>query len=430
MSRANAAWIKPVSIESALFVNRTAELEDLIRRLDELREAEQREAHFLITGARGVGKSMFTRTALERFAQKHKDHVVCIVVDSRGLGYRPFLSRLANQLIEQIRSQAEKTRRLDLALWLDQLGLLANNTQVTRTQADTVARKYGIESKVSLLSFLESKLSWEETRTVGRTEQLALTVTDDLLHAAIVATLERLANNQEPWFVVLFFDDLDQASVPGHEDDISSLFRHVLDLRPCISLAHFRTEAMIENVQREATEKIDLKPLSADALFAILERRLTAAPEAVRRQFPSSTDWSAVRWLASQTGNPLVFLRWVHGLLRTQDFPPPATWREPRQLARLVYAEDPMNGADEELVQRLVHVVDRCDGGRGRPVFPDSLQRGCLPTDRASGPGLSEQEIEDLIKLEVLLPVHRFQPSRGYRIQPLLDLMRPSVQAG
>jgi Cdc6-like AAA superfamily ATPase len=429
MGRVNAAWIKPVSIEPALFVNRTAETEDLLRRLEELREAQEREAHFLITGARGVGKSVFTRTALERFVRKHADHVVCITVDSRGLRYRPFLNRLANQLVEQIRSQAEKTRRPDLAFWLDQLALLANNTQVTRTQTETVARKYGIDAKAGLLSALESKLSWEETRTIGRTDQLSLTVTDDLLHSAIVATLERLAQHQEPWFIVLLFDDLDQASVPDQEDDISSLFRHVLDLRPCISLVHFRTEAMIENVKREATEKIDLKPLSAEALFEILMRRLQSATEAVRAQFPPTTDWRSIRQLAGATGNPLVFLRWVHGLLRTQEFPPPAGWTHPHELARLVYAEDPMNGAEEELVQRLINVVDRCDAGRrDRAVQRDSLQRGCLPTDNAPGPGLTEQEIEDLIKLEVLLPMHRFQPSRGYRIQPILDLMRPSVQ--
>jgi hypothetical protein len=124
-----------------------------------------------------------------------------------------------------------------------------------------------------------------------------------------------------------------------------------------------------------------------------------------------------------------VFLRWVHGLLRTQDFPPPPTWTLPDNLARIVYQEDPMNGADRELVQRLVNVVDRCDlGRRTRAILPEHLRRGGLPTDTAPLPGLTEQEIEDLIKLEVLLPVHRFQPSQGYRIQPILDLMRPSLR--
>ena len=431
-SRVNAVWLQPISTDPRLLVNREEELDDLVHRLEELREAQLREAHFMITGARGVGKSIFTKAALARFEQKHPDQAVCLTVDSRGLLYRPFLNRLANTLVEAIKPRAEKFKRLGIARVLEQLALFANHSQITRAQTDTVARRYGADATLGADLFLklQSKLTWEETRSLGQTVQSSLTVTDDLLHAAITATLERLAEDDSRWMVVVFFDDLDQAAPTDREEDVAMLFRHVLDLRPCVSLVHFRTEALVENVAREATEKIDLKPLTPQVLFELVRRRLEAATEAVRKQFPPTTDWSAVERLAARSGNPLVFLKWVHGLFRSQPWPPPESWTDPASLARLVFAVDPLNGATPDLVRRLVETVDRCDGGRlDATIVREDLLRGCAVTDPGKARGLTAQEIDDLAKLHVLLPKHRFQPTLGYRMQPVLDLLRPSVRA-
>ncbi|MDI1434257.1 AAA family ATPase [Polyangium sorediatum] len=431
-SRVNAVWLQPISTDPGLLVNREEELDDLVRRLDELREAQLREAHFMITGARGVGKSIFTRAALARFEKKYPDQAVCLTVDSRGLRYRPFLNRLANRLVDEIKPRAEKFKRLGIARVLDQLALFANHSQISRAQTETVARRYGADATLGadLLLKLQSKLTWEETRSLGQTVQSSLTVTDELLHAAITATLERLDEDDSRWMVVVFFDDLDQALPTDHEEDVAMLFRHVLDLRPCVSLVHFRTEALVENVAREATEKIDLKPLTPEVLFELVRRRLEAATETVKKQFPVDTDWSAVHRLAACTGNPLVFLRWVHGLMRSQLWPPSASWKDAGNLARLVFTADPFNGADPELVRRLAEIVDRCDGGRpNATLLREDLLRGCAKTDPGKAPGMTEQEIDDLVKLQVLLPKHRFQPTLGYRMQPVLDLLRPSVRA-
>lgn len=433
MTRVNAAWLQPVSTAPELLVNRDAERDDLLHRLHEFREAGIRDAHVLITGARGVGKSIFTRVVLRDFEREGRDAVITVTVDGRGLRYRSFLKRFANNLADAIRPRAELGRRTVFQAWADHLSLLANNDQVTRGQTDTVTRKYGVDATAStdvLLYKLQGRFAWEETRSLGQTIQTTLTVTDDLLHAAIVATLERLTAKDSPWFVVVFLDDLDQAAPGDRENDIAPLFAKVLELRPCISLVHFRTEALVENVSREAAEKIDLRPLEPVVMIDLLHRRLDAATDAVRRQFPASTDWSAVESLAKQTGTPLVFLKWVHGLLRTQDWPPTDLWKERAELLRLVFSADPFNGVEPELMQRLVDVVDRCDAGiKDRAIRRDDLERGCLVTDRVpAGSGLTPQEIEDLIKLNVLLPRHRLQPTLGFRLQPVLDLLRPSVR--
>ena len=89
-----------------------------------------------------------------------------------------------------------------------------------------------------------------------------------------------------------------------------------------------------------------------------------------------------------------------------------------------------MNGADAALVHRLMEVVERCDGGRGGQALQrEDLLRGCARTDaKPPAHGLTEPEVDDLIKLNVLLPRHRFQPTLGYRVIPVLDLLRASVR--
>ena len=76
MPRVNAAWLDPVSTDPALLVNRAAEIEDLFQRLEEYREAEKHNANLIVTGPRGVGKSIFTRAVLSRFAAAHPTQVV------------------------------------------------------------------------------------------------------------------------------------------------------------------------------------------------------------------------------------------------------------------------------------------------------------------------------------------------------------------
>lgn len=433
MAFANAAWLLPVSTDPSLLVDRDRELDTLVRWLEEHRVGQIREGHILITGARGVGKSIFTRTALRRFEARHPDQAVCITVDSRNIGYRAFLSRFAEHLSDAIRPHAEKGKRHDIVRWLDQLSLLAAHSQITRAQVDTIARRYSADASLGadLLFKLQHKVSWEETRSLGQTVQSTLAVTDELLHAAITATLERLAEADSRWMVVVFFDDLDQAAVRDREEDVTTLFRKVIDLRPCLSIVHFRTDALVGNITREVTEDLYLHPLSPEVLFEIVQRRLEAATEDVQALFPPHTDWSSVKRLAACTGNPLAFLRWVHALLRLHEWPIAPGWAKPSSLLDIALRAALFRGVDPEVVERLVRVVDRCDGGKlDQAVKPEDLMRGTSPFDTSPPEDrLTEREIEHLRNVEVLLPRYRHNLSAGYRIEPTLDLLRPSVRA-
>jgi predicted ATPase len=429
--RVNAAWLDPISTEPSLLVNRDEEIDRLIGYLDELRETGLHEGHVVLSGARGVGKSIFTRAALARFQRARDDHAVCISVDCRGLKYRPLLSNLARALIDAVRPRAEATGRKDLAAWLDQLNLFATYAEVTRAQVETIGRKYGGDATVraDLVNEIQGRFPWEEQRSLGTTTQSRITVTDELLQDAIGKTLARLATESAPWFVVIFFDNMDQAVLIDSAKDVETLFRRILALRPCVSIVHFRTEALVENVRREASEVIDLPPLSADTLFEIVRRRLDASVELVKAQFPPDSDWTAIRALASVTGNALVFLRWVYGLLRTQSWPPPPSWTDTASLEQIVRTAEPLAGADGELIHRLVRIVDQCDGGRPDvAVQREHLLHGGLASQQIGPDRLTDQEMDLLATLGILLPKHRYEPSLGFRIAPVLDILRPSVR--
>jgi GTPase SAR1 family protein len=428
----NTAWIQPVSVDPTLLVGREAERERLVRKLQDHLEGGYREARLLVVGPRGVGKSILTHAALRELERRSHGVAVCVTVDSRGLRYRPFLNLVARALVEGLRPKAAQGRRESLLLWLDQLALLASGGQVTEAQTETVGRRYGVEAAAEggLLWKLASRFTWEEQRSLGTTVQRTLTVTDDLLQGAIVATLELLRDEDLPWYVVLFFNDLDQAVIGDQASDAEELYRKVMDLRPCISIAHYRSEVHLESVTRGVEYTLDLRPLDPATLVAIRQRRLAAAPDRVRTQFPPGTDWSAPDALARCTGIPLVYLRWLMGLLDEEGLPPRPGWTELPRLDRIVRAADFLGGVDSDLLARLVGVMERCDGGDPEvQVGRDDLARGTRAPDSAPAVGLSDQDIEDLVRMRVLVPRHRYLPSQGLRVQPFADLLRPSRRA-
>ncbi len=171
----NAAWIQPVSTDPALLVDRDEEQKSLRRYLDESLEARQRDVQILVSGPRGVGKSIFTKTVLRQFARANPKSVLVLTVDGRGLRYREFLRQVADRLALALR---ERAADLDNALlhWADQLALLANADVVTRAQTDTMGRKYGVDATAStdlLLYKLQGRFGWEETRSLGTTVQIS-----------------------------------------------------------------------------------------------------------------------------------------------------------------------------------------------------------------------------------------------------------------
>lgn len=271
----------------------------------------------------------------------------------------------------------------------------------------------------------KARFLWEETRTRGTDLKTITRVTDDLLHSALTETLAKVAGT--PWRVIVLFDDLDQAIGSEDPTTLKEVIKRVLDVKPCIGLIHLRAEVLFADVRREIDEEVEVAGMTAEALYAILNRRLQRAPNTVRLHQSALEQSPDIARLAGMTDNPLVFLRWVHGLLRLHSFPPPPDWHTDILLRRLIRKEA-VAGVDEDLLGRFARVMDRCLPGGGAWCQRADLVAGRVSVDPESArEAITAQELEHLEQVGLLIPRNRFNLESGYRIDPVLDLLRPTV---
>lgn len=413
--RIGNAWLRVPDTDDALFVDREELSEDLLAQLRDAITEGLRSTRILVTGERGVGKSIFTRHVLRRLREERPRSTVVVVVEGRYLGYRDFLGQLAKTLAQQVRALSPGA---PLRFWTEFLGLLAASSQLRASDLEARAERLGMTISLGadvggtgevaalgakLASRLGASLSWETTRSLQRTTERTVTVTDELLHDGITATLERLA--EEKLDVVLFLDDVDQLTGVSSEDAALGAFRRFLDLTPALTLVHIRRELMIEELRRENPLTIEVGELPPSARLDMLRRRLELSKAPPRLQ---ADDWAAIEALAHRTGNPLVLLQWMQGLLLTQA-PPFAGWEGKEARLRIVQAGYPMPGLSDDDLDELA----RLGGADGRLPDLEQLEEK-----------LGRDAVDDLRRLGAILPVRRLQPGSGLRLAPALSLLR------
>jgi hypothetical protein len=427
-----SVWVNHQSSDPNDLVNRNAERKKLFKLLTEHLAAGNGQGRILVTGDRGVGKSILTRAVIDEFVRANQDCVVSVRVNGRGVGYRAFLQTFARDLAQALRPHAKRWNKTDVDRWLDELVAFTNASQISRAQAESLARRYGAGADVTgdaLIYKIAAKFTWEETRSLGVTHQSVLNVTDELLHEAIAQTLERLRAAEAPISIVVFYDDLDQAFSTGAGADVESAMQRVLELQPCIAVAHIRSEALSANVRRVITNEVSVGPLPPSELLAVLRRRVeTTKNKAVKTTFKTEL-YKPFEQLASITGNALAFLKWTQAFLSLWDVDAPADWRSDAHLRELALEATPTGGIDASLLADLARLVDACtlpphhDGCRF-----DDLVRG-VP-DGQTPPRvapLTKTELETLETLGLLIKRNQFAERAVYRVEPTLDLLRPSI---
>lgn len=427
-----AAWVNPNTTEPEYLVDRDDEqhmmlaiFEDYLNQWKTQHSTGLRDARILVTGDRGVGKSILTRAVLKSLGDRNPKTVVPIYVDSRNLRLRQSLVQMAKDLVGRLRPLATGHREEVLPL-LDQLELLTKGDRVSQAKVNEIATKYGSKAKAGIDAVVKlgSEFTWEQTRHVGTTTGVEADVTEDLLRSALTALLGFMAEQRYPWMVVVFYDNLDQMLADHGDDDVLAVFRRTLEIGPCLAIVHIRTEAFVDDLGREITEKFEVGPLGLGELIEVLERRLMFAPPEVKKALAQPANREALNRLASCTGNVLTFLRWTLAMLRRVPAPFPADWSSDATLCDIALTALPVQSPDAVLVQRLVRIVDRMDR---RWVGRDDLERGGREGEPDLEP-LSNDEIEDLVRLQVLLPRFRFSADSDLFLQPTLDLLRPSIQ--
>ena len=427
-----AAWVNPNTTEPEYLVDRDDEqrkmlaiFEDYLNQWKAYPSTGLRDARILVTGDRGVGKSILTRAVLKSLGDKNPKTVVPIYVDSRNLRLRQSLVQMAKDLVKRLRPLVEGHRDEVLPL-LDQLELLTKGDRVTQAKVNEIATRYGSKAKAGIDAVVKlgSEFIWEQTRHVGTTTGVEADVTEDLLRSALTALLGFMAEQKLPWMVVVFYDNLDQMLADHGDDDVLAVFRRILEIGPCLAIVHIRTEAFVDDLGRDITEKFEVGSLGHTELIEVLERRLMVALPEVQEALALPTNRDALNRLAKCTGNVLTFLRWTFALLRQVSAPFPADWSSNAKLRDIALNALPVQSPDADLVQRLAQVVDRVDR---RWVGRDDLERGGREGEPDLEP-LSKDEIEDLVRLQVLLPRFRFRPDSDLFLQPTLDLLRPSIR--
>ena len=430
------AWLTPTSIEQRRFANRDKESQKIDDILEDLFQSNERRYRLGIFGERGIGKSILTSVVVKKFAQRHADRVIRVEVNGRSIGFRQFLKSLASGIVEHAKpllpNLGDKARMLEK--WLDELALLAHNDQISEGQVNTINTRYGIGASLGADLFLTlkstSSFSWEESRQRAASSGRTQNVTDELLHMALKTTLQQI-HDTTPWTVLVFFDDLDQA----HTSDVSNMkpaLKNILDVEPCVGIVHMRTEMLFDDLRREMDAIFTVGPIDKDGLLAIIERRLDAATTEGRGRFRKPEVQNALSKLTTVTGNPLVLLRWIHGFLRSGHWPAenPNAWCTDAALLDAVREGAIVPGVEDDLLVRLAVITDRCLPRGKDEVQREDLLNGRLRTDTTrDGKVITKDEFEKLLRIGLVIPVDRFREEAGYRMDPLLDLLRPSVAA-
>lgn len=99
----SAAWIRPTSTELEDFVERRSERDELRSIVTDHLDSLNRQCWILVTGDRGIGKSILSRTVVAELQTERPDLVVAIVVDGRAITFRRCLKDMAAQLVERLR---------------------------------------------------------------------------------------------------------------------------------------------------------------------------------------------------------------------------------------------------------------------------------------------------------------------------------------
>lgn len=398
--------------------------------LDDLRQTNRRQYRIAVFGDRGVGKSILCGVVTSEFAKAHAPDVIYVPVSGRSLRFRGFLRDVCDRLVQSARSVLGKTHER----WFEELALLANNDQITEGHVETITRRYGTSATVSASLFDvltgSTSFSWEESRLRSATSGKTQFVTDEILQRAIQKTLEEVDRQRKT--VLMFLDDVDQSA--EDEREFRPMFKRILELEPCISVVHVRSEMMFRDVRREFDRAFEVPAMDPTALWQMIDQRLeiaTAGTSNVKLAFTNSGTREIIDRLGAATGNPFVLLRWLQGFMEVGALPAEDAsrpWNDDATLRRVARIAVMVQGTDQELLDRVAAVVDRCGDAKGAASRVDLL-RGCRALDPSSRQvGLTEREFSFLDRHGLLIPVDRFDEATDWRLDPTLDLLRPSVR--
>ncbi|MGQ9595711.1 MAG: AAA family ATPase [Anaerolineae bacterium] len=359
----------------------------------------------LVTGERGIGKSIGVRAAIARLEETRRDFFTLAIPGDQCTTVRHLLITIAETFAQQVRTFFSDDK--DLLKEASHLPDLLRTGEMTRGEFYRRGKEIELstETDYGLVGFIKARLgvkgSLSDER--GTDESSTIPVDDDFRARMLAAMLVRVAQkkNRQP---LLLVDNLDQIM---ERDRVEEFMRYVSRLGTLPVVITIRSEFVSADVLREHPQPLRFGPLKPKQLMDILERRLEEdCPDT--QALKEGGLFRVAERLAEVTGNPLAFLRWLRYLCWSTSLNPASCFQDLKGYL-LAFHE---TRADE--VSRL----SQWFFAQGQPFIARSTWR--------EGLALDDEELDYFEERGVLHAddITRPQTKKRYTLSPLLGFLK------
>ena len=265
----------------------------------------------LVTGARGVGKSIGVRAVLGELQEKRRDFFPVIVAGDRCTSVSNLLITIADVLSQQVRMIFSEDE--NLIRQVSHLPDIIRPDRVTRGEIFTRGMELEgkIETDYGLIGFIKARLGLRGALNKEKSTEESVSIPiDDSFRIQLLAEVLNNINLVKKRQPLLFIDNLDQMD---EHNRIHEFLKHLLWLEKLPIIVTVRSEFVSADILREHRLPLRFGELTHEELMTILSKRIDVNCSD-REKLKSSNILSIAEGLTKATGNPLAFLRWLEYL--------------------------------------------------------------------------------------------------------------------
>ena len=272
----------------------------------------------LVTGERGVGKSIAIRAILKEIKNERPNYIpICV----NALGYKSTKDLLGG-IAESISEIAFENFKFDEDLLLQSAHLKKIIDFDSIKDSDLQKEGLEIESRIGidygLLHFIRTSLGIGLRRFNESTfDQTLEKRIDDIDRIKLISKILSNIINFRQRQPVIFIDNLDQIQ---DKDIIQDFLRNITWFGSLPIIVTVRTEFVRENILRNLNSAFFLGPSDPSCLLSILKRRIERAQDG--DILLNSEIKTIATNLAKITNNPWAFLRWLDYLCSSCEINP------------------------------------------------------------------------------------------------------------
>lgn len=369
-----------------------------------------------LTGEKGIGKSILTRTVLDELKTQYAANTLFLVVDCRSVhSRRGVISAVCHEIVRELSSLKRASAQVPDALLataqllraltrLDQVALRVAHEQILQYQQATRSRSRKTINSLKL-SF---GLSLDLTESQIKSLMGSVRFDDQGLTDALIALCHDLRTLN--FGVVLFLDNMDELRHEYRDVDARAVVRRdvegVLALKQApIALVLNMRSYYTGVIPREISNTRALRPLPATDLLEILDRRMAHERRAVQDAMHAARP--VVERLARIAPTPLAFLRWIKFLFEEGQLTP-----EGLRPGFEFYLETQYANIEPAALQAVVRALPTPTS----PIETAAVLAAC---------GGSQAIFEILQDRQVIMPDDFWRPTR-FTLDPELYFLHPS----